>query len=82
MLRLNYDIESFILKQNNITILYYSLWNLNLFFFFFFASSIIKNIVAFPFGFPAGFPVKLNHCITFGSTSSAYYLLKSIAISL
>ena len=46
----------------------------------FFASSIMKNIVAF--SSRSRFPVKLNCCIAFGSTSSAYYLLKSIAIIL
>ena len=71
------------LYQNKITLQFFTIpCEKSEIVFFFFASSIIKNIVAFPFGFPAGFPVKLNHCITFGSTSSAYYLLKSIAISL
>ena len=45
-----------------------------------FASPIMKNIVAF--SSRSRFPVKLICCIAFGSTSSAYYLLKSIAIIL
>ena len=45
-----------------------------------FASSIIKDIVVFPA--QSRFPVKLICCIAFGSASSAYCLLKSIAIIL
>ena len=47
-----------------------------------FASSIMKNIVVFAFGFRARFLAKLIYCTVFGSASSACCLLKSIAIIL
>ena len=47
----------------------------------FFASSILKYIVVSAFSSPARFPVKLICCISFGSTSVACYLHKSIAIT-
>ena len=47
-----------------------------------FASSIMKDIVVFPAQSRFVNPVKLICCIAFGSASSAYYLLKSIAIIL
>ena len=47
-----------------------------------FASSLIKNIVVFSFSSLSKFPVKLICCFAFGSASSAFCLLKSIAITL
>ena len=47
-----------------------------------FASSIMKNIVVFPFESPGTLPVKLIRCVAFGSASSAYSLPKSVAIIL
>ena len=45
-----------------------------------FTSSIMKNIIVFAFLSRAEFPVKLICCIAFGSASSTFCLLKSIAI--
>ena len=45
-----------------------------------FASSIMKNITLLLL--PLRFPVKLICCIVFGSASSGYCLLKSIAFIL
>ena len=45
-----------------------------------FSSSIIKNIAVFPSR--SRFTVKLICCFDFGSASSSYFLLKSIAIIL
>ena len=46
--------------------------------FFFFAFLIMKNIVVSPG--EARFPVKLTCYIAFGSASTDYFLLKSVAI--
>ena len=43
---------------------------------------MMKNIAIFAAGFQAGCPVKLIRCIACRSASSAYFLLKSIAIIL
>ena len=47
-----------------------------------FTSSIMKKFVVFAFSSRTRFSVKLICCIAFGSASSAFYLLKSIAIIL
>ena len=47
-----------------------------------FTSSIMKKIVVFAIGYQAIFPGILNCCIAFGSGSSSWCLLKSIAIIL
>ena len=47
-----------------------------------FASSKIKNVVVFATEFQARFLVKSICCIAFGSASSAFCLLKSLAIDL